>query len=392
MSAVAGTIIRKTGRDLIDIFNLMKTIAIPFIFFICVNGYGQHKTYRTDVFTCGTKAVPTSYYLFADQDLNKLYNLLPGDTIAIKIGTNGENYISSIDLGPGTSDGLTLIPDTSNKKEVEIGWLGLGGKATNWTINGKTKYLKRGFLFTDQNHFGLSMECTGNVEVGNCHINGCLIGMQLVTVTGKTYPLNYQRLYSHDNLFENTLNEAEYLGYVHDAPINMDIRVERDTILNAGRDGIQTRNSDTVFISDCYLSGIGLNNEDGQNHGILFGSNSKGGKVSNCILKGVTGVGIWNGGWGDFVYENNVIQAKVAGVMSRSAFPEGDVQHVNHQTQVIKNNKITASKSIECYYTESRKRTSVDIENNCATGTINIDTSITKTLLNNSTCLPTSGK
>jgi hypothetical protein len=342
-----------------------------------------HKTYRDDIFTCGTKAAPKNYYQFASEDFNTKYGLRAGDTVAIKVGPNGENFIDNIDLGLGSSSGITLVPDTGNKKEIEIGWIGLGGDAINWTINGKTKYLKRGFLLTDKNHFGFSLGCVGNIEIANCHVNGASMGIQLLTMPGHTYTLNYQRLYSHGNLIENTLNEGEYLGYVHDSPIAMDIHVDGDTLLNLGRDAIQTRNTDTVLIENVYADRIGMNNEETQNHGILFGSNSNGGTVRNSKVLNVTGIAIWNGGWGDFTYECNELQAQTMGIMSRSNYPEGDVQNTGRQSQVIKNNKITSVKSIECYYESNGKKISVDAENNMVTGTVNISDSITKTVTNN---------
>jgi hypothetical protein len=63
------------------------------------------------------------------------------------------------------------------------------------------------------------------------------------------------------------------------------------------------------------------------------------------------------------------------------------VQNTGKQRQVIKNNRIHCGKSVEAYYTETRKAISIDVENNCVTGTINISPLITKTALDNSNCM-----
>lgn len=342
-----------------------------------------HKTYRTDIFVCGTKENPKSYYQFANEDFNTKWGLRPGDTVAIQVGPNGENFLSSVDLGEGSSNGITLVVDSNNKKEIEIGWIGLGEKATNWKVNGYNKNLpgNRGFLLTDSNHFAFSFTVTGDVEISYCHVNHAMQGIAMYTITGHTYPLNYQRLHSHHNLFENTVYEAEYLGYVHDSPVLMDLLIEKDTIYNSGYDAIQTRNTDTVIIRDCYGENIGIKHIDPQDHGILFGSNSNGGSVTNCTLKNVDGIGIFNSGYGDFVYSCNNIEAKVAGVMTRVL--DGDVQNVGRQTQIIKNNRFTSVKGVECYYTDTSKKAIVDIEGNYVNGTINIAPGISKTLINN---------
>lgn len=344
-----------------------------------------HQTYRNDIIICGTHASPTNYYQFAGQDFNTVNGLLAGDTVAIKVGASGQNFIEYIDLGLGSSSGITLVPDSANTTVVEIGWIGLGDNAMNWTVNGKTKHLNRGFLLTDSNHFAFSMACVGNIEISNCHVNGALMGMQLVTMPGHTYPLSYQRLHSHDNLIENTVNEAEYLGYVNDSPIAMDLLIERDTVLNSGYDGIQTRNTDTVIIRDCYLNGIGMKGVDPHSHGILFGSNSNGGTVLNCKVLNVVGLGIFQGGWGDFVYKCNTIQAGVAGIMSRSSYPEGDVQNTNRQTQAIHNNIISATSGlgIACYYDSTGKYIAVDIRDNKISNTIDVWAGIVSVISNN---------
>lgn len=325
--------------------------------------------YRNDIFTPGKE-----YYQFDGENFNTKWGLNPGDVVGIKAG-----FYPNIDLGLGVTDGITFVNDGG---VAQIGWFGLGAGAKNCKMLGNgVSGLKYGFKLTDKDHFALSWGCVGDLEAAFIEVDGASMGVQLVTLPGVTYPLNYQRLYAHDLLIQRTLNEAMYLGYVHDSPIPMDLKIERVTIIDSGRDGIQTRNTGSVLIQDCTLDGIGLEGNSDHAHGILFGSNSNGGTVKNCKVKRVAGCGIWNGGWGDFNYECNEIQAQAFGIMSRSS--EGDVQNIGRQSQVIKNNKIYSAKSIECYYSETGKKISVDIENNQVSGTINIADGITKTLVNN---------
>lgn len=336
--------------------------------------------YRNDIFTPGRE-----YYQFPNENFNQKWGLNPGDVVGIKAGV-----YPNIDLGLGITDGITFINEGGL---AEIGWFGLGSQAKNCKLLGNgVSGLKYGIKLTDKNHFGLSWGCVGDIEAAFIEVDGALMGIQVVNMPGVVYPLNYQRLYAHDILIQRTINEAMYLGYVNDSPIASDFKVERVKVVDAGYDGIQTRNSGKVEITDCEIDGAGLANVGPHAHGILFGSNSNGGTVKNCKVRRVTGCGIWNGGWGDFEYSCNEIQAEAFGIMSRSSYPEGDVQKIGRQKQTILNNKITSLKSIECYYENNGKAVSVDIQNNQVSGTINIADGIAKNLVNNGlTVVPNCG-
>jgi hypothetical protein len=339
--------------------------------------------YRNDIFKCGTVTNPNWYY-GGDENFMTKWGLSPGDVVGIKQGPNGENYLSNIDLGNSTVNGITFTNDPSNTVQIQLGWFGLGRNAQNVKFLGNSNpSIKYGFKLFDKEHFGLSWECVGDIEIAFLEVDGALMGVQLVNRPGITYALNYQRLWAHDLLIQRTINEAMYLGYVHDSPIATDMKIERIKIVDAGYDGIQTRNSGKVEIIDCDLDGIGLARVEPHSHAFLFGGNSNGGTIRNCKLKRGTGLAVFNGGWGDFLFECNEFQTEGMGIMSRSSIPEGDVQNTGRQTQVIRNNKINSPKSIECYYEENGKKISVDIQNNNVSGTINIANGITKNVVNN---------
>lgn len=350
--------------------------------------------YRNDILICGLpnnfhnkpglENSPTHFYAFTGFNFMTAFGLSPGDVVGIKQGPNGEDTLDHIDFGLAILNGITFINDPGNTKQIKIGWFGLGNNCYNIKFlgNGKTG-MQYGFKLFDTTHPGLAWNCVGDLEVGNFEIDGALIGVQIHNIQGTTYPVNYQNFYGHDILCRNTLHEAFYLGYVGLSQFPTNYHCKNITIQNAGWDGIQTRNSGTVLVEDCYLDGIGTALHEGDEHGVLFGTNSNGGTVKNCTIKNVKGVGIWNGGWGAFLYECNEIQADVFGIMSRSSFPEGDTQNTGIQSQTIKNNTITATAAIEAYYEANGKTISVDIQNNRTGGTINIGTGITKTLVNN---------
>lgn len=346
-------------------------------------------TSRNDIFVCGTHASPTNYYQFSNENFNTKWGLNPGDTVFIKQGAAGENYIESIDLGLGLSNGIVLMPDPSNTVVIEIGWIGVGAQGQSWKFNGHHPTLGKGFMLTSTTHFGLSLGLVGDIEIANMWANGSLMGVQIVTTFSNTYPLNYQRVYAHDNKYQNTINEAEYLGYVNDSPIAMDLRIERDTVLNSGYDGIQTRNTDTVTIRDCYLDSVGMLAVDPHSHGILFGANSNGGTVINNTLKHITGVGIWNGGWGHFVYKCNYVQAGVMGMMTRNSYPEGDVQNTGGQWFDINNNTIVGTPAIQSYYEANGKPVYINMQNNNLSGSVDISAGISTYLQNNNSSIVT---
>lgn len=363
----------------------VAVLATAASIFVVKSNTTTHRTYRNDIFVCGEIPYSKDYYYSGAEDFMSKYDLQPGDTVAFKIGSQGQDTLRNVDMGlVQNCHDLVFLNDSGNKKRVNIGWFGLGNNVYNVKLSGNgSKYIDYGLNFYDSTHFGLSWGCVGNLETSYLKFDGCNIAFQLVTIPTLKYPVDSQKLYAHHLLIENSKHESMYLGYVNNSPIAMDIKVDSVTINNSGWDGIQTRNTRSVLITNCTLNGIGTALHEGDEHGILFGGNSNGGTVKNVIMKNVKGVGIWNGGWGSFEYSCNQIQADVFGVMSRSTFPEGDVQNTGKQSQLMSNNIINCAKAVECYYENNGKQISVDIQNNQTSGSINVSSGITQNISNN---------
>src|SRR5829696_2953959 len=94
--------------------------------------------YRNDIITCGTYASPIFYYLFPGENFNTKHGLNPGDVVGIKQGAGGQNFVQYIDLGAGSVNGITFIPDPTNPIQIEIGWFRCGAKGRDVNVRGKT--------------------------------------------------------------------------------------------------------------------------------------------------------------------------------------------------------------------------------------------------------------
>jgi hypothetical protein len=370
----------------------MRKATTLLLLLISLTSFAQHKTYRNDIFIPGTKASPTWYYAVSGEDFMAKWGLLPGDTVAFKIGANGEDYMNNVDLGNAKVSGITFINDPSNKTQFQLGWFGMGGRCVNVKFLGNgSKSVHYGFLLFDRNHMGLSWSCVGNVEAAYLECIGAM-GVQVVTIEGNVYDANFQKVYLHNIYVHDTSDEAFYMGYVHDSPILMDLTIDSCTVRNSGCDGLQTRNTIKTTLTNNYLDGVGLINRYGHDHGILLGNNAQGAIVRNNVLKNVHGIGIWNDGFGDFLYECNDISANNWGVMSRSTLyplgagtPSADPQNIGYQSQIIKNNTITPGNgvAVESYYESNGRVISISTANNRTSGVFNISSGINYSATNN---------
>lgn len=368
----------------------MRKLIIILLFFVALTSRAQHKTYRNDILVCGQIPYSVDYYFAGyGEDFMAKHGLLPGDTVAIKTGPNGEDTLRNVDLTNASLHGLTFVVDKNNKTQIKCGWLGLGNNAydikQNWKWNGGY-----GIRFYDSLHFGLSMGCVGDNEACYFEVDGSLIGAQLITTFDHTYPVNYQSLNIHHFLMQNTVNEACYFGYVHLSPIMMKLWVHDFTIKNAGRDAVQTRNTSKVLIENGNIDGVGLTKEWGQNHCIDFGSCKDSGIVRNVAAKNISGCGIWNDGFGNYLFENNNITSEGESIFTRAYQPNtpnwGDDQNIGFENTVIKCNTFKSSSGVTLellYDTASHKSVSVTALNNNCNGVFHIPAGVSSTLINN---------
>jgi hypothetical protein len=139
-----------------------------------------------------------------------------------------------------------------------------------------------------------------NVEVANCHSVGgenfilakCLVDSTDVLTYGDNWV--FKNDYFHDNYSINTIGEAYYIGHTFFfdgsqpatgyRPIKLDNCIMiRDTVFNAGWDGIQISNATNVVMSHLYVSGAGTALVPSQAYGIIFGGYCTGRVDSNYI-------------------------------------------------------------------------------------------------------------
>jgi hypothetical protein len=331
-----------------------------------------HRTYRNDIFIPGTKEKPTWYYAPTGEDFMAKWGLLPGDTIAFKIGPNGEDLMNNVDLSMTNVNGITFINDSSNKKDFLLGWFGLGRNCQDVKFMGNgSKYVYYGFTLWEPKNIGLSWSCVGNSEAAYFLSNGNAMGVQLVAIPGVVYPLNYQKFHLHNATIKNSNQEAVYIGYAHyNGSVLIDFTGDSITVRNAGRDGIQTRNTSKTLIENNDIDSVGMLHDSGHDHGILLGDNINGAIVRNNKLRNVQGIGIWNDGWGDFFYECNNIQSVWWGMMTRNiAVLNGentDPQNIGYVHHVLKNNTFAPGNGItvESYFDGAGKTNTIEAYNN----------------------------
>jgi hypothetical protein len=351
-----------------------------------------HRTYRNDIFIPGTKDNPTWYYAVSGEDFMQKWGLLPGDTVAFKIGPNGEDFMNNVDLSMTYVNGITFLNDSTNRKDFQLGWFGLGNNCQNVKFLGNgSKYVYYGFTLWEPKNIGLSWSCVGDLEAAYFISNGNAMGVQLVAIPGVTYPLNYQKFHLHNCKILNPDQEAVYIGYVHyNGEVLIDFTGDSITVRNAGRDGIQTRNTSKTLIKDNDIDSVGMKHDYGHDHGILLGDNINGAIVKNNTLKNIQGIGIWNDGWGTFTYECNNIQAQWWGIMSRNNSYVGtdytDPQEIGYSKQTVKNNIIKAGNGVtmESYFVAPGKTVTIEAYNNQCVDTFKIATGIIFTNSNNS--------
>lgn len=309
--------------------------------------------YRTDIFIPGTKANPVWYYAPAGENFMQKWGLNPGDTVAIRVGPAGENYFNNIDIHNAVINGITLINHFGNRLQIDIGFIALGGQARDIKVLGNgSPFLKYGFKFFDSKHFGLSISSVGDFEAAWLEFDGCNMGVQVVTTTYETYVANYQNVNLHHLLVKNVSDEALYLGWVNDSPILMDLWVHDNIIRNSGRDGIQTRNTRKTLIENNDLDSVGMRGDWGHDHAILLGNNKDGAIVRNNKVRNTHGIGIWNDGFGNFLYQCNDIQSQGEALYTRPYNPDrattdwGDSENIGFQTVTAKDNILTSDKGI----------------------------------------------
>jgi hypothetical protein len=368
----------------------MRKATFFLLLLLSLTSLAQHKTYRNDIFKPGTKANPTWYYAPSGEDFMAKWGLLPGDTVAFKIGANGEDYMNNVDLGNAKVNGITFINDSSNKKQFLLGFFSMGGSCVNVKMLGNgSKSVYYGFKFFHPDFFGLSWACVGNVEAGFLEMDGSKMGVQVITIKGNYYAANYQTVYLHNIFVHNTSDEAFYLGYAHEPEILMTLTIDSCKVRNSGRDGLQTRQTLKTTLTNNDLDSVGMAHVFGHDHGILLGDNINGAVVLKNVLKNVQGIGIWMDGWGDFLYECNTIQAAYRGMMTRNiAWLSGvytDPQEIGYVHQVVRNNTISSNTGIilESLYDNGTKPDTIEFYNNQTSGIYSTATGINFTQYNN---------
>jgi hypothetical protein len=369
----------------------MRKATTLLLLLLSLTSFAQHKTYRNDIFIPGTKANPTWYYAPTGEDFMNKWGLIPGDTVAFKIGANGEDYMNNVDLGNARVSGIVFINDSTNKKQFLLGFFSMGGNCVNVKMLGNgSKSVYYGFKFFHPDFFGLSWACVGNVEAGFLEMDSSKMGVQVITIKGNYYAANYQTVYLHNIFVHNTSDEAFYLGYAHEPAILMDLTIDSCKVRNSGRDGLQTRQTIKTVLTNNDLDSVGMYHISGHDHGILLGDNINGAVVRNNVLKHIQGIGIWNDGWGTFTIECNNIQAEYWGMMTRNIAWLGgvytDPQEIGYVKQAIHDNVIKPGNGIviECLYDNGTKPATFNFYNNQTSGSYNIQTGVSFTQTNNS--------
>lgn len=364
----------------------MRKLLTIIIAFVSLIASAQHRTYRNDVFDF-TKQ--NWYYAFPGEDFMSKHNLLPGDTVAIK---DNVDSIYNINLGYASLHDITFINDSSNTRQVPLGYFVLGGNCYNVKMlgNGSKHVQGNGFKLFDKTHFGLSWTSVGDCEAAYLDFDSCLIGVQFYTKPDVVYPVQYQSLHAHHLHFQNVHNEAMYLGYVHPTTILTKLNIHDITIENNGWDGIQCKNIQGVRINNVHMNGIGLARHYGDQHAILFGNSKDSNIVTNVTVRNCTGVAIFNSGLGDFLFENNDIECEGQSMYCRYTSVDtvnSYIDKVSYQKTVMRCNRFRSAQGVTVQYltdTSLHKSISLNASGNDCDAVFHYPKDVSVSLTNNS--------
>ena len=105
----------------------------------------------------------------------------------------------------------------------------------------------------------------------------------------------------YNGRIEKQCTDTTYSHSIHNLSISNNI------IQNVGYDGIQIKNADkSCQVSNNYINGFGLRNENGHNEGLFIGEGTTGTFTNNIIMNG-SGHGIQLQGMGDIIIANNIV-------------------------------------------------------------------------------------
>lgn len=300
------------------------------------------------------------------------YNLQPGDTVAIK---DNVDTIRNIHLGNASLHGITFMNDTANTKQIPLGFFVLGNNAYDIKFLGNgAKKVEHGFKLYDKTHFGLSWTCVGDCEASYLDFDSCLIGIQFYAKPDVTYPVQHQNLHAHHISMKHISNESFYLGYVKDVPILMNLKLHDIEIDSSGWDGIQTRNTNSVRITNVSMNGIGLRDHAGDQHAVLLYNNKDSAVIKNVTVRNCKGIGIFNSGFGDFLMENNDIEVDGQTIYNRAYNTtdtgNADILNIGYQNTILRCNRFRSLvKGVTVQYLTDpslkKKITLSAINNNC---------------------------
>lgn len=211
-----------------------------------------------------------------------------------------------------------------------------------------------GFNFQGTLKAGMSLDKKhSNIEVSNCFMTGgenlvyakCPVDSLNVLTYGDNWRFNSD--YFHDNYATQTHGEVFYVGHTFFfdqgqptsgyIPIkHWNCTIYKDTCINAGWDGIQVSNGINFTISNCYVSGAGVDTVSGQAFGIIFGGYCTGRVDSNYVFNS------WSAGITVFGYDTvRVRYNTVDSCGYRDVQTNGNVMTANPFTAIYANDNIT---------------------------------------------------
>lgn len=268
----------------------------------------------------------------------------PGDVIELQ---GDYDYIEIRNLS-GTPD-----------KYIEFKGTGLnraGFNAANAVIFANCHYIKfNGIIIgPDDGKFaeqGFNMQGSSNMEISRCILQNAKVGFFNNTSKG-----HFPNVFIHHNTIRNISDpaksnfcEAFYLGNTNGLPAtensHANLRIEDNTLVDIGGDGIQIANGINVSVKRNSITNYGFHNINDQWFGILCGGGTSGVFADNVLSKG-TGTPFQILGTGDVTFSNNTAIGcatgdKQDGFYIRQSFPTLKVRLLNNKIDKVNRNWIT---------------------------------------------------
>lgn len=249
----------------------------------------------------------SNYFLGSGSNFNTVQGFSSGKKYYVRLAAG--DYGTSIDIYE--ADDVVFIAAYTPNDSILLRQVNFREKFTHGGIIGHPAQAERNIkIRSAYAAFGIAIFGTGNFEIRNCEIHHNAQGVQCKTVPDIPTPpytdivLDYQNLFAKNVWVHDTEQEAWYIGADVAGPVlitwtGYGIRCNR-----IGRDAYQGRNSKWIFLKNCTMDSIGLEENLSHAQGLNYGTNSGGAWFEDITGTNIKGNGAFSNGYGPVTYKN----------------------------------------------------------------------------------------